>query len=77
MEVININKKVYACGETSVTAEIYRDNEKVASKSFYDVGIFRSDTKTRENNFIKAHIWANEFLEQMKEYETHPNRLSD
>ena len=72
MNIINLNKKVYADGEISVTAEIFRDNEKVSAKSFFDIGLFLSDAKAREKNFIKAHKWADDFLNQMKEYEVHP-----
>lgn len=72
MNTINLRKKVYADGRADVRAEIYRDNEMVTSKLFFNMGLFISDAKEREKNFIKAHKWADDFLNQMKEYEVHP-----
>lgn len=76
MQTINIGKKIYSAKDNSVIAEIYRDKELVDSKVFNMLNIgfldlFKNEKILREQRFLKAHTWADEYLEQIKKYEVH------
>ena len=82
MQTIKIGKKIYSAKDNSVIAEIYRGKELVDSKVFNMLSIgfldlFKNEKTLREQRFLKAHTWADEYLEQIEKYELHPKVLND
>lgn len=67
-------KEILAEGKIEVRAIIFRGNTIVGEKRFHILdegffGSFKADEIRRKNNFIKAHSWADTYIEQMEEFE--------
>ncbi len=65
-------KEILAVKDDNVLAKIFRDGVEVDKQEFNCLNtsfMIGSVKWIRENRFIKAHKWADTYIEQLKKYE--------